>query len=320
MVLLKVRASITVVLGGNDEGRSVILVPSKTAIDVQVIEYSSVVWNATFSDTIPDDTLLSVHGSEQVEALAGRICDEWEQGQEVTRIRHVVLDEEFLVWLEDYERPNNQITRMEYAASLEDEDVRRLWTKNGRTFVMTDYVHFLVVEGEHIPYANFPLPYAFMNLLKALYAEHLCIKPQRIYIHPELQCPDFYLTQYRPYMFEEAAERFAGRLPFRQAVSMDERPHHANVAARVIPVAVCVSAEPIYDADDIVSRSARLDTPFSSDLLSTLRRLVNHLPLFEAILPAVCLVAGSDIMVATELIMAQMKRHAEEEGIAFHVE
>lgn len=76
------------------------------------------------------------YSEDEVNALVSRdeeeilLLAEESLGEEIKNVTWVVLDEEFLEWLEDNDKINNPNIRAEYANALSYDDVKRLWEKN----------------------------------------------------------------------------------------------------------------------------------------------------------------------------------------------
>lgn len=165
-----------------------------------------------------------------------------------SKIRRILIDEEYFQWLKENKLKNSPENRIRYGARLNDEEVVRLWDKNKmEKTVVTRVLPFMAVSKEILPVKNFSIADEMLKEVKGLLAQSFHVAKDRVFLHPELiraeNCTQTFLDK----EFVENAELYfegknqASLKTEALSVQKEEQPY----MVRFLPVAILSIEKPL---------------------------------------------------------------------------
>lgn len=168
-------------------------------------------------------------------------------------IRRIVLDEEYLVWLDRNKKNHSEENKSDYSNDLTNEDVERLWVKNNHhLFTVSFSIPFLLYTNQVLPAYHITFSETIQKQLQGILSHTYQIEKEKIIVHNQLMRPDFYLDKFEEKFFEYTNQIFATNTK----VDMENIPflaeqHNENVGMRVLPISILSHAKPILERSEV---------------------------------------------------------------------
>lgn len=209
----------------------------KESIMINVTEYTEDTYFDVFPTHTEDDFLEYVINSDAYSYIK---VIEKETNKMVSKVRKVVIDNEYFRWLKQTKQKNTSDARIQYMNSLRDEEVNRIWSKHYKKdwmisegLLSTCFITF----DEILPSTSIPIPDSFVERLKRILSNTWSISEKDIVIHPEFVRADYW-NYAVDNSFHQAVETFfsTNQYTFHPApcITMQDK---QNMAMRYIPIA-----------------------------------------------------------------------------------
>lgn len=131
-------------------------------------------------------------------------------GQKFKKITRVVLDDEYLEWLEENKLPNSEEIRSRYASQTTIEKAERLWIKNDMHVDVFPLLLPIVIFGGTIPINEMPIPSDLVERTKQFVASTYQISEKDVWVHSGITRSDIWDAEEDYRMFEFLDEYFKG--------------------------------------------------------------------------------------------------------------
>lgn len=133
-------------------------------------------------------------------------------GVKLRKIRRVVLDGEFLDWLENNNYKNNEENRSLYASIVSDEKAEELWIKNDMNIDVLPMLQPIVVfGGEHfIPANEITISNDMIVKINEFVANTLQVETKDVWVHSKLTRSDVWEEENEMVLFEYVNSHFRG--------------------------------------------------------------------------------------------------------------
>ena len=163
----------------------------------------------------------------------------------IESIKFVVVDEEYFDWLNINNLEENQVNRLNYITSMNEEDIKRLWVKNEKDKYILNMCMPVTFFNENISNAiknEIELSNNLVNNLKTKITKCMNLTSSKIYIHNKMYKPNVINAveeEIYSYYFEIFNNYMGSKFEISNWIKDNVKEHMSNVFMRMIPIGYC---------------------------------------------------------------------------------